>query len=399
MVSYPQWREILKDERLPAVVVDLDAFDRNVAKLAAMLKGSSKTLRLATKSVRVPALIARVLKAGSPYQGLMCFAAEEAAFLNAQGFRDLLIAYPTSQPRDLKILRTLHDSGTRITIVVDGTEGVRALAGAMRGAAQPFPVVLDIDVSLRFLAGLIHLGVRRSPLRGARDVGRLLDVIAKNPELKPIGALAYEAQVAGLGDRNPFKRLLNPFVAVIRWLSVRSVARTRAAVAAEFATRKIPLEVFNGGGTGSVNYAVVETALTELSAGSGLLCSHLFDYYSNVHFEPACFFALQAVRSSDPDYVTCLGGGYVASGEAGRDRLPVPYLPQGSQLLSMEGVGEVQTPLRLGTGIMLKVGEPVLFRHAKAGELAERFDEYLLVSGGRIVDRAKTYRGLQQCYF
>ena len=156
-------------------------------------------------------------------------------------------------------------------------------------------------------------------------------------------------------------------------------------------------EILNGGGTGSLNYAAADPSLTEVTAGSGLLCSHLFDYYSNIRFEPSCFFALQVVRSSDSGFVTCQGGGYIASGEPGWDRVPVPWLPPESELVATEGCGEVQTPLSVR--FPLRPGDPVLFRHAKAGELAERFTEYLLVSGGKIVSRAKTYRGLDQCFF
>ena len=46
----------------------------------------------------------------------------------------------------------------------------------------------------------------------------------------------------------------------------------------------------------------------------------------------------------------------------------------------------------------MKIGDPVFFRHAKAGELAEHVTEYLLVRGDRIEDRAPTYRGLGRCY-
>lgn len=401
MLKYLQLREILKRERLPAVVVDLDAFDRNVAKLGAFLKGESKTLRLATKSVRVPALIDRVLKSGAPYKGLMCFSAEEARIFVSRGEQDILVAYPTVQESDLVVLRELHDAGAQVSLVVDCKEGIEALSRVMCGTSRPFRVVIDVDVSLRFFGGLIHLGVRRSPVRSCADVGKLLDELGNRPELVAIGAMAYEAQVAGLTDRNPFKRLINPFASIIRKLSVLSVARARVAVAAEFARREIKLELFNGGGTGSITYASHEPALTELSAGSGLLCSHLFDYYSNVQFEPACFFALQVVRASDADHVTCQGGGYIASGEPGWDKVPLPILPEGIKLVSMEATGEVQTPLVISgvTDQHIALGDPIIFRHAKAGELAERFSEYLLVSNGKVVERAKTYRGMGHCFF
>jgi D-serine deaminase-like pyridoxal phosphate-dependent protein len=192
---------------------------------------------------------------------------------------------------------------------------------------------------------------------------------------------------------------LNPIAALVRRISMWRIAAHRAHARALLEEEDIAVEIFNGGGSGSLNLAAGERALTELSAGSGLLDPHLFDYYSNIHFEPACFFALQAVRSSDPGYITCQGGGYIASGEPGWDRVPRPWLPDGAKLVSAEGCGEVQTPLRLVRDNEVAIGDPVIFRHAKAGELAERFEEYLLVSGGKIVSKAKTYRGLGRCFF
>jgi D-serine deaminase-like pyridoxal phosphate-dependent protein len=104
------------------------------------------------------------------------------------------------------------------------------------------------------------------------------------------------------------------------------------------------------------------------------------------------------VRRPGPNLVTCHGGGYIASGASGPDRLPVPALPPGLELLPMEGAGEVQTPLRVPRGVSLRLGDPVLFRHAKAGELAEHAAEYLLVRGDHLEDRAPTYRGLGHCF-
>jgi D-serine deaminase-like pyridoxal phosphate-dependent protein len=91
--------------------------------------------------------------------------------------------------------------------------------------------------------------------------------------------------------------------------------------------------------------------------------------------------------------VTALGGGYLASGAGDAGRLPVPWLPPGLELDAEEGAGEVQTPL-LGTGAAgLALGDRVYMRHAKAGELCERFDALHLLSGGAIVDVVPTYRG------
>jgi hypothetical protein len=139
-------------------------------------------------------------------------------------------------------------------------------------------------------------------------------------------------------------------------------------VAALFAGGFAPAMV-NGGGTGSLAWATGEAALGEVTVGSGFVGSHLFDYYRDLAVEPAAYFALQVVRRPAPRIVTCHGGGFIASGEAGPDRLPLPALPEGLALLPREGAGEVQTPL-----------------------------VYLLVRGDAIEARAPTYRGLGKTF-
>ena len=99
-----------------------------------------------------------------------------------------------------------------------------------------------------------------------------------------------------------------------------------------------------------------EAALTEVTAGSGFLDSHLFDHYADVPLQPAAFFALQVVRRPTASIVTCMGGGYIASGASGSDRLPIPALPEGSALLPLEGAGEVQTPVQLADGVRVALG-------------------------------------------
>jgi len=393
-------RAILRGERLPAVLVDLDAFDRNVAHAAEVVRdgGGGHTLRMATKSIRVPSLIRRALDHGAPYQGLMCFSAEEISFLAGQGFDDLLLAYPTVQPPDLAALREVHAGGTRVIAMVDAHEQLQALSRAMAEIDEPLPVAVDVDMSLR-VGGAAHIGVRRSPVRQVDQVVRLFEQGADLPGVRMMGVMGYDAQVAGLGDRNPFKRSMNPVFKLVRRRSVASINTRRRTIAEALRARGFEIELFNGGGTGSLDIVVGEPWLTEVTAGSGLLCSHLFGYYSNIRFEPAFFLALQVVRSSDPGYVTCQGGGYIASGEPGWDKVPIPHDPPGLKLVSAEGCGEVQTPLRVPSGVRLELGDAVLFRPAKAGELAERFEEYLLVAGGEIVERAKTYRGFGECYY
>jgi D-serine deaminase-like pyridoxal phosphate-dependent protein len=158
------------------------------------------------------------------------------------------------------------------------------------------------------------------------------------------------------------------------------------------------LEFVNGGGTGSVAATAADPAVTEVTAGSGLYGPALFDTYRSWQPQPAAFFALPVVRKPTPGHATVQGGGWIASGEAGRSRLPVPWLPAGLRLIPGEGAGEVQTPLVGPAAGRLRIGDRVWFRHAKAGELCEHVNELVIVAGSSIVDTVPTYRGAGQAF-
>ena len=139
--------------------------------------------------------------------------------------------------------------------------------------------------------------------------------------------------------------------------------------------------------------------MTELTAGSGLVGPTLFDAYRRFAPEPALLFALPVVRRPGPGIATLFSGGYVASGTGTPDRLPRPYLPAGLSLTGVEGAaGEVPTPVRGAAAERLQGGNRVWLRHAKAGELAERFREYHVIHDDGQVTNVPTYRGEGQCF-
>ena len=219
----------------------------------------------------------------------------------------------------------------------------------------------------------------------------LARAVVLSDELRLDGLMSYEAHIAGLGDRPPGRlgALAGAAIAGMQAASARELAERRAEVVA--AVRAVaPLRFVNGGGTGSVERTTAEATMTEVAAGSGLYGPTLFDAYRAFDPEPAALFALPVVRKPDERTATLLGGGYPASGPAGADRLPRP-LDDDLRLDKQEGAGEVQTPLH--GAAELKVGDRVWMRHAKAGELCERFNELHLVRGAELVGTVPTYRG------
>src|SRR3954470_3713578 len=370
----------------PFAVVDLDAFDRNAADL--MRRARGVPLRLASKSLRVRALQDRALAAG--FRGTLCFTLPEALWLAQLGGEDLVVAYPTV---DRGALRALARGPARkqVTVMVDCREHLDAIA-----AARPEgPVKVCIDVDAGWRVGLMTIGAKRSPLHDPFQVADLAREIVSRPYLELDGVMAYEGQIAGVGDRPPGKPLMALALPILQALSARELAKRRALIVD--AVRSVaPLRFVNGGGTGSIERTAAEPAVTEVAAGSGLYGPTLFDTYRAFTPAPAALFALPVVRKPTAKIATALGGGYPASGAAGRDRLPRPFLPHGLRLDAREGAGEVQTPL-LGARD-LRVGDRVWFRHAKAGELCERFDVVHLVSGDAIVETVPTYRGEGQTF-
>ncbi len=346
-------------------MVDLDAFDVNAADL--LRRAGGKPVRLATKSVRCRTLIDRALGAG--LAGLLAFTLPEALWL-AEGHDDIVVAYPTV---DRAALREPRD---RITLMVDCREHLDLIDGGR--------VCLDVDAGWWPLGGRVRIGAKRSPLHTPEQAAELArEIAARGLELD--GLMMYEAQIAGVGDR-PGNPVLGVALRAMQRASARELAPRRAAVVAALP----PLRFVNGGGTGSIERTAAEPAVTEVAAGSGLFAPTLFDAYTRFTPRPAAFFALPVVRRPAPRVATVLGGGYPASGPAGRDRLPRPAFPTGLRLDRQEGAGEVQTPV---LGADLAIGDRVWFRHAKAGELCERFDVLHLVEGDRVVDAVPTYRG------
>jgi D-serine deaminase-like pyridoxal phosphate-dependent protein len=256
-------------------------------------------------------------------------------------------------------------------------------------------VCIEVDLSYALPGPLrrVRIGAKRSPVRTPEQAAALAREIARRDGLSLVGIMGYEAHIAGLGDRPPGKRMMGAAIERLQRASAREITERRAAVVEAVRAVAGPLEFVNGGGTGSIERTAAEEAVTEVTAGSGFYAPTLFDHYSAFSLRPAAFFALPVVRRPSSKVATVLGGGYIASGSADRTRLPTPALPAGLKLDPMEGAGEVQTPLLGPSAASLRVGDRVYFRHAKAGELCERFDRLYLVEGEQIVDEVPTYRG------
>ncbi|MBV9445431.1 MAG: amino acid deaminase/aldolase [Streptosporangiaceae bacterium] len=379
----------------PLALIDLEAFDRNADDMARRAAG--KPIRLATKSVRCRFLIERAL-AHPGYHGLMCYSLPEALWLHEHGMsEDILVAYPTVDYRALHSLATNEKARRHVTIMVDEQAHLDLVTSVLGQDHPEIRVCLDLDVSWR-PAKNVHIGTRRSPLHTPQQAFQFARAIIGHKGFRLVGVMGYEGQVAGLGDAPPGQPLKARAVRLIQERSVRELHERRAA-AVELIRSIADLEFVNGGGTGSLETTRQDSSVTELAAGSGLVGPTLFDAYTRFRPHPALVYALSVTRKPEPGIATLFTGGYLASGTGTKDRLPRPYLPPGLKLTATEGAGEVQTPVRGPSAMALHVGDRVWMRHAKAGELAERFTRYqALDPAGSEVTPVPTYRGEGQCF-
>jgi D-serine deaminase-like pyridoxal phosphate-dependent protein len=391
--SYEELERIFEGVDAPFALVDLDAMWANGGEM--LTRAAGTPIRVASKSVRCRALLEQILARDPGFQGLMTFTLPESLWLHEHGFDDLLLAYPTADRAALEELGRIEADGAPI-LMVDSVEQLDLIETAVGAPARPVRVCIEVDMSWWPLGGRVKIGVRRSPIRTPQQAQALAREVVRRPGLELAALMGYEAHIAGLGDKPLGKRAQEPVIRFIKRRSAAEIAERRADVVA--AVRELaPVEIVNGGGTGSIHTTTREDVITEITAGSGFYAPTLFDRYSSFRLTPAAMFAMPVVRRPSGSVATLLGGGYPASGAAGRDRLPSPHLPSGLRVDPLEGAGEVQTPVLGAAAASLRVGANVYLRHAKAGELCERFNSLYLISGGTIVDEVPTYRGEGRC--
>ncbi|KAA1424187.1 amino acid deaminase/aldolase [Nocardioides antri] len=372
----------------PVFVVDVDAFDANAADL--VKRAGGKPIRVASKSVRVPALIRRALS-HEGFRGVLAYTLAEALWLEEQDVSDdILVAYPTVDRLALGALIASPRAASRITLMIDDVAHLDVVDALRASTAVPVRVAIDVDAGL--VVGGRHVGPKRSPLYDAQDVVALARTVGARPGFHLAGVMTYEGQVAGVPDAVPHQRTRSLVVRRLKDASVSQLRARRAAIA-EALRSVTEIGFWNAGGSGSLESSTADPVVTELTAGSGLLVPALFDHYQAFEPRQASFYGLPVTRRPSPEIATVHGGGLVASGPSGADRLPVPWAPAGLHLTGLEGAGEVQTPLTGHPAALLRIGDLVWFRHAKSGEPFEHTATVHLLAGDRFVDSVQTYRG------
>lgn len=386
--TYDNLKDAVKGKKFPLAICDIDAFNSNLKKVGDYLRKAKKSLRLCTKSVRVPELIKRVEEEDF-VNGLFTYnSAETLFFAEKYQIKDILLGYPTTSSLDAEELcKAASIEGVQITAMVDSTHHLDLLEKASSKYNVNLDILIEVDVA-DVLFGT-NVGVYRSPLRKPEEVVKIAKEIGSRKHLRYRGIMGYEAQNASIGDKSAF----------MRWVKKRSrknVNQWRQNIVDSLIKEGFEPEVVNGGGSGCFQETASESTITEIGIGSLLFKSHIFDDITSLNeFIPSLFFVLQVVRKPRENLVTTFSGGYVSSGAV--RALPIPIKPEELRTIKNEEFGEVQTPFKFNPKkTTLKLGDPVLCRFGKAGEPLEHFNEINIYSDGRIIDQFSTYRGMRK---
>ncbi|KOP78462.1 hypothetical protein AMS59_11440 [Lysinibacillus sp. FJAT-14745] len=376
----------------PFAWLDFDALDHNI--LTVHDACEEKNIRIATKSVRSVEILRYLQKNLPNVTGIMTFTAAETIFLLQQHFDDLLLGYPVMEEAAVRQLLHFVKAGKTVTFMVDKREHVRFLAELGRELGVRVQVCIDINVSNDFK--VLYFGTKRSSLHSLESLTPFLEYIKNQAFIEVVGAMGYEAQIAGVGNR-PANAVKGKLIEVMQLQAKKQVTQFRRLAIAHIKAYFPSLHFVNGGGSGSMAYTAQQKEVTEITVGSAFYAPALFDQFTHLQLEKAAGFALSVTRKPEKNIVVCHGGGYTASGAISADRLPVFYESTFFSYLSLEGVGEVQTPVKVKHK-KVNVGDTLYFRHAKAGELCERFQKLHGIKGDKYIGAYTTYRGDGQCF-
>ncbi len=227
----------------PALLLDLDRFERNVQKMAAHVKAAGKRLRPHAKTHKCPEIARRQVAAGAV--GVCVAKVGEAEVMAAAGVRNLLITTEVVGAEKIGRLLRVLERQPETMVVVDHPDNVRELGQAMARAGRVLNVLVDVEVGGR------RTGVE--PGEPALDLGRL---VTTERALNLRGLQGYAGQCAHVMGWEARRR------ASLKWM--RRLMRTRAL----FEKQGLPVEIVSGGSSGSFDIDVELPGLTELQAGS-----------------------------------------------------------------------------------------------------------------------------------
>jgi D-serine deaminase-like pyridoxal phosphate-dependent protein len=343
----------------PALVIDLDALTRNIARMADFARNRGLQLRPHAKTHKSPDIARRQIEAGAV--GISCAKIGEAEVLADHGIaRGLHITSPVVSFPAIERLVELNARTEELTCVVDNPINISALGAAARGSGKPLSVILDIDP-----------GMGRTGVGSTAAALAVFEAIQAEEALRYVGVQfycgaqqhieSYEARRQAMAERAAF---------------VRAVIDALGAVGGR-------PRIVTGGGTGSHGIDATLNLFTELQVGSYVfmdaqyLACDLTGDDEPSSFETALMIDARVVSANTPGLVTLDAGLKAFSTDAGNP-LVLSGAPAGATYRFM---GDEHGALTLPDGATLPLAHVVTLGAPHCDPTVNLYDTYHVVQG------------------
>ena len=340
----------------PALVLDLDAFERNLHRMADALKGHPLRLRPHGKSHKCPEIARRQVALGAV--GICCQKVSEAAVFVEAGILDVLVTNQVVGATKLRHLAALARRA-RIGVLVDDPQQVRALAEAARAQSASIDVYVEVDV-----------GGRRCGVAPGAVAAQLARQIADSPPLRFAGLQCYHGPAQH--QRTPEER------ARAIGLAVDAAVTTRRLIEAD----GLQVERITGAGTGSFLLERDSGVFNEIQAGSYIFMDR--DYADNqrgpddLKFEHALFVRSAVLSHTQPNRAVIDAGLKASSVDSG---MPVLWQRPGLRFVK---AADDHGVLEVAAGERLALGEAVMLVPGHCDPTVNLYDEIVCIRGGHV---------------
>ena len=346
----------------PALVLDLDALEANLAAMAERAKAQGIGLRPHAKTHKSVAIGKRQMDLGA--LGLCCAKLSEAEALAEGGLDRFLLTSPVTGARRIERLLALQARCSELMLVVDDLENLRQLGAAAAASGQTLDLLIDVDI-----------GQHRTGVASQQQALALAEAMGDHPNLNLRGLQGYAGQLQHIADYGERRRASHA--------SLGQMAALRDVLEAA----GHPCPILTGGGTGSHAFDHEAGVLTEMQVGSYIVSDVQYGAVDlsagdGPDLRPALFVYSRVVSASHPCFVTIDAGSKTLSTDG-----PLPRVVFGAPAGSSYGIsGDEFGQLTLPPGsAALKVGDLVGLQVPHCDTTINLFDHYHCVRGDALV--------------
>ncbi len=255
----------------PALWVDLDTLERNIAELARHFAAAGVGWRPHMKGIRVPAIAHKAMAAGAI--GVTCATIREAEAMAKSGIADILIANEIVGERKISRLARLCRHAD-VKVIVDNADNVRELSAAARRHGVLIGVLIDVDC-----------GMERTGLLPGPAVPALAQAVDRCDGLRFLGLMAWEGHTLALND--PGERARATAAAIAQLVAMADACRDAG----------LEVAIVSGGGSGTYKTTPFITGMSEIQAGGAIFCDVIYQSWG-VETTPCLF--VRTIVSSRP---------------------------------------------------------------------------------------------------